>query len=56
MGRRLAEDVRLFRDLMEGGAYRPVVDRVYPLEAVIEAHRYVEAWHKAGNVVLRIAE
>jgi NADPH:quinone reductase-like Zn-dependent oxidoreductase len=56
MGRRLAEDVRLFRDLMEGGAYRPVVDRVYPFEAVADAHRYVETWRKAGNVVLRIAE
>jgi NADPH:quinone reductase-like Zn-dependent oxidoreductase len=37
-----------------GGDYRPVIDRVYPLEEVIEAHRYVDAHQKAGNVVLSI--
>ena len=33
---------------------RPVIDRVYPMDEVVEAHRYVETWHKAGNVVLTI--
>jgi NADPH:quinone reductase-like Zn-dependent oxidoreductase len=56
MGRRIPEDVRLFRDLMESGVYRPVVDRTYPLDAVAEAHRYVETWRKTGNVVLRIRD
>jgi hypothetical protein len=32
-----------------------VVDRVYPLEWIAEAHRYVEADHKAGNVVVAVA-
>jgi hypothetical protein len=34
---------------------RPVVDRHDPMDQVAEAHRYVETWRKAGNVVLTIA-
>ena len=51
-GRRSKADVALVKSLIEIGAYRPVVDRVFPMEAAAEAHRYVEAWHKVGNVVL----
>ena len=43
------------RELGETGAYRPVVDRVYALEDVIEATRYVETGQKVGNVVLTVA-
>lgn len=43
------------RDLVEAGRLRIVVDRRYPLEQVIEAHRYVEAGHKSGNVAISIA-
>ena len=53
-GRRSREDVQLLKQLVEAGAYRAVVDRVYPMDQVVEAHRYVETWHKAGNVVLTI--
>jgi NADPH:quinone reductase-like Zn-dependent oxidoreductase len=53
-GRRSNEDSRLLKELIEAGAYRAVVDRVYPMDQVVEAHRYVETWHKAGNVVLTI--
>jgi NADPH:quinone reductase-like Zn-dependent oxidoreductase len=53
-GRRSREDVQLLMQLVEAGAYRAVVDRVYPMDQVVEAHRYVETWHKAGNVVLTI--
>jgi NADPH:quinone reductase-like Zn-dependent oxidoreductase len=51
-GVRSKADVRFMKDLIEAGEYRPVVDRVYPMEQVADAHRHVEAWHKVGNVVL----
>ncbi len=48
------EDVLLVRRLIEEGRYRPVLDRTYPLEEVVEAARYVEKGHKTGNVVLTL--
>jgi NADPH:quinone reductase-like Zn-dependent oxidoreductase len=51
-GIRSKADVRFMKELIEAGAYRPVVDRTYPVEQVAAAHRYVEGWHKRGNVVL----
>ena len=51
-GRRSKEDVDLLKQLVEAGEYRAVIDRTYPMAEVVDAHRYVEAWHKAGNVVV----
>jgi NADPH:quinone reductase-like Zn-dependent oxidoreductase len=48
------EGLLFVKQLLEEGHYRPVVDRVYPLEDVVEAHRYVDSWQKAGNVVLTV--
>jgi NADPH:quinone reductase-like Zn-dependent oxidoreductase len=48
------DDVLLLKTLLETGAYRPVIDRVYPLEEVVEATRYVETQQKTGNVVLTV--
>ncbi|HYL07060.1 MAG TPA: NAD(P)-dependent alcohol dehydrogenase [Candidatus Udaeobacter sp.] len=48
------ESIRFFKDLIEAGKYRPVVDRCYPLEDVVEATRYVETEQKTGNVVLTV--
>jgi NADPH:quinone reductase-like Zn-dependent oxidoreductase len=48
------EDVLYLKDLLETGTYRPVIDRTYPLEEVVEATRYVEAGRKVGNVVLTV--
>jgi NADPH:quinone reductase-like Zn-dependent oxidoreductase len=50
------EYVLLLKELLESGEYTPVVDRVYPLEDVVEATRYVETRQKTGNVVLTIGE
>jgi NADPH:quinone reductase-like Zn-dependent oxidoreductase len=48
------DDVLFLKDLLETGAYRPVVDRTYPLDDVVEATRYVETGRKVGNVVLTV--
>jgi NADPH:quinone reductase-like Zn-dependent oxidoreductase len=49
------ENVLHLKELLESGRYRPVIDRVYPLDEIVEATRYVEQHHKTGNVVLAIA-
>ncbi|MDW4905160.1 NAD(P)-dependent alcohol dehydrogenase [Streptomyces sp. ADMS] len=46
--------VRYFRELMEAGAFRPVIDRRYPLERIGDAYRYVETGQKTGNVVVTV--
>lgn len=43
-----------FRDLLESGGFRPVVDRSYPFEQIAEAFRYVESGQKIGNVVVTV--
>ncbi|MGH3137192.1 MAG: NAD(P)-dependent alcohol dehydrogenase [Gaiellaceae bacterium] len=48
------EVVLLVKELMEAGRYRPVIDRTYPLEDVVEATKYVETGQKTGNVVLTL--
>jgi NADPH:quinone reductase-like Zn-dependent oxidoreductase len=48
------DDVLLLAELLADGRYRPVIDRVYPLEEIVEATRYVETGQKVGNVVLTL--
>ena len=52
--RQTKQDVLFLKKLVEAGEYRPVIDRCYPLEQVIEATRYVETQQKTGNVVLTV--
>jgi len=49
------EDVLLLQELLEAGAYRAVVDRVYPVEEIVQATQYVESWQKTGNVVVTVS-
>jgi len=54
IGRYHREDLLLVKELVEAGKYRPVIDRTYALEDVVEATRYVETGQKTGNVVLTV--
>jgi NADPH:quinone reductase-like Zn-dependent oxidoreductase len=42
------------KELVESGAFRPVIERRYPLDAIVEAFRYVETGRKTGNVVITV--
>ena len=47
--------VQQLQRFLESGAFKALIDRVYPLDQIVEAHGYAESERKIGNVVIGVA-
>ncbi len=50
------DDLRMLAALAETGEFQPVIDRIYPLQQIVEAHRYVDTGRKKGNVIISMRD
>ncbi len=54
-GPETSADLNEIASMVQAGALKPVIDRIYPIEEIVEAHRYVDKGHKIGNVGIRVS-
>ena len=50
------DDMMILAELLESGRFKPVIDRIYSLDEIVEAHRRVETRHKRGSVVVTVSD
>jgi NADPH:quinone reductase-like Zn-dependent oxidoreductase len=48
------EDINFLKIQAEAGYFKPLIDRVYPFDQIVEAYTYVETGQKIGNVILMV--
>lgn len=56
VGAERSEDLAYLAELADTGEFNPVIDRIFSLNEIRDAHRLVESRHKRGNVIVSIRE